>query len=213
MPSSRGSSWPIDWNWVSCLLQCQAGSLPLEPPGKPLKFYFVCLVTHHIWLFVTPWTVACQAPLSMGIVKARILEWVAIPSFKVSSQPRDWTRVSRIAGRFFTFWAIRGAQKTGVDSLSLLQEIFLVQDLNWGLLSCRWILYQMSYQGMSKFYYFNAIQFYVWLDKPLFYFFFIILICLRVPLIYCAVWVSVYRKVKWLLTYVYIHLFLDSLPI
>ena len=29
--------------------------------------------------FETPWTVACQAPLSMGILQARTLEWVAIP--------------------------------------------------------------------------------------------------------------------------------------
>ena len=50
----------------------------------------------------TPWTVAHQAPQSMGILQARILEWVAMPSFRGSSQPRDWTQVSRIAGRFFT---------------------------------------------------------------------------------------------------------------
>ena len=37
----------------------------------------------------TPWTVACQAPLSMGILQARILEWIAMPSCKESSQPRD----------------------------------------------------------------------------------------------------------------------------
>ena len=37
--------------------------------------------------------------------------------------------------------------KTGVGSLSLLQRIFLTQELNWGLLHCRWILYQLSYQG------------------------------------------------------------------
>ena len=36
----------------------------------------------------TPWTVACQAPLSMGIFQARILEWVAMPSSRGSSQPR-----------------------------------------------------------------------------------------------------------------------------
>jgi len=35
----------------------------------------------------------------------------------------------------------------GVDSLSLLQGIFPTQELNWGLLHCRWILYQLSYQG------------------------------------------------------------------
>ena len=49
-----------------------------------------------------PWTLACQAPLSMGILQARILEWVAIPSSKGSSQPRDRPQVSRIAGGFFT---------------------------------------------------------------------------------------------------------------
>ena len=36
---------------------------------------------------------------------------------------------------------------TGVGSLSLLQGIFLTQELNWGLLPCRGILYQLSYQG------------------------------------------------------------------
>ena len=38
-------------------------------------------------------------------------------------------------------------QNTGVGSLFLLQQIFLTQELNWGLLHCRWILYQLSYQG------------------------------------------------------------------
>ena len=37
-----------------------------------------------------------------GISQARILEWVAMPSSRGSSQPRDWTQVSCIAGRFFT---------------------------------------------------------------------------------------------------------------
>ena len=60
-------------------------------------------------LFATLWTVACQAPLSMGILPARILEWVAIPSFRGFSQPRDWTRISCIAGEFFTIWATREA--------------------------------------------------------------------------------------------------------
>ena len=44
-----------------------------------------------------------------GILWARILEWVAIPFSRGSSQPRDQTQVFRIAGRFFTNWAIREA--------------------------------------------------------------------------------------------------------
>ena len=38
-------------------------------------------------------------------------------------------------------------KKTGVGSLLLLQGILLTQESNWGLLHCRWILYQLSYQG------------------------------------------------------------------
>jgi len=44
-----------------------------------------------------------------GILQARILEWVAFPFSRGSSQPRDWTQVSHIAGGFFSSWAIREA--------------------------------------------------------------------------------------------------------
>ena len=40
-----------------------------------------------------------------GILQARILEWVAFPFSRGSSQPRDRTQVYYIAGRFFTSWA------------------------------------------------------------------------------------------------------------
>ena len=45
-----------------------------------------------------------------GILQARILEWVAVPFSRGSSQPRDWTQVSHIVGGFFTSWATREAQ-------------------------------------------------------------------------------------------------------
>jgi len=38
-------------------------------------------------------------------------------------------------------------KSTGMGSLSLLHRNFLTQELNWCLLHCRWILYQLSYQG------------------------------------------------------------------
>ena len=47
-----------------------------------------------------------------GILQARILEWVAFPFSNGSSQPRDWTQVSHIAGGFFTSWATREALLT-----------------------------------------------------------------------------------------------------
>ena len=55
----------------------------------------VCMLS-HVRRFATSWTVARQAPLSMGILQARTLEGVAISSFRGSSQPRDQTSVSCI---------------------------------------------------------------------------------------------------------------------
>ena len=58
-----------------------------------------------VWLFATPWTIAHQVPLSMGILQPRTLEWVASPSSRGSFQPKDQTHISCgscIAGGFFT---------------------------------------------------------------------------------------------------------------
>ena len=56
----------------------------------------------RVRLCASPWTVALQAPLSTGILQARMLEWVGISSSRGSSPPSNRTQVSRIAGRFFT---------------------------------------------------------------------------------------------------------------
>ena len=56
---------------------------------------------------VTPRTVGHRGSSVHGILQARILEWVAIPFSRGSSQPRDQTGVSQIVGRFFTIWATK----------------------------------------------------------------------------------------------------------
>ena len=48
----------------------------------------------------------------------------------------------------YSLWNSPG-QNTEVGNISLLQWIFLTQELNPGLLHCRWILYQLSYQASS----------------------------------------------------------------
>ena len=58
------------------------------------------------------------------ILQARIQEWVAFPFSRGSSWPRGWTHIT---GRFLTRWATREAHNTGVDSLSLLQQIFPIK--------------------------------------------------------------------------------------
>ena len=55
----------------------------------------------------------CSQPESSvhGILQARILEWVAMPSSRESFQPRDGIQVFLIAGGFFTIWATRETQE------------------------------------------------------------------------------------------------------
>ena len=59
-----------------------------------------------------------------GILQARILEWVAFPFSRGSSQPRDWTQVSHVAGGlFFTSWATREAlRKLSAEKSALLMD-------------------------------------------------------------------------------------------
>ena len=111
------------------------------------------------------------------IFQARAVEWVAISSSRGSSRPRDWTQVSRIAGRRFTVRATREARKEKwkllshvwlfatlwtvqsmeisrpeqwSGSFSLLQGIFPTQGSNLGLPHCRRILYRLSPQGRPR---------------------------------------------------------------
>ena len=73
---------PILWD-LGCLLPY----LFLTKQAHKLLHYLVKLILYALLFsrsvmsnsFVTPWTVAHQAPLSMGFFQARILEWVAIP--------------------------------------------------------------------------------------------------------------------------------------
>ena len=81
-----------------------------------------------------------------GILQDRILEWVAYRFSRGSSQPRSPTlQVDSLPTER------RGKPtNTGGGNLSLLQGIFLTQELNWGVLHCRWILYQLSYEGSPQ---------------------------------------------------------------
>ena len=64
------------------------------------------LVTSHAWL-CDPMHYSPPGSSIHGILQARILDWVAIPFSRWSSQPRNQTGVSCIAGRFFTVCATR----------------------------------------------------------------------------------------------------------
>ena len=71
----------------------------------------LCLVAQSCPTLCDPMNCSPQAPLSMEILQARILEWAAMPSSRGSSQPRDRTQVFHKVG-FFTILATREAHST-----------------------------------------------------------------------------------------------------
>ena len=70
-----------------------------------------CLTAQSCPTFCHPMDCSLPGSSVHGILQARTLEWVAIPSSRGSSQPRDQTQVSHIAGGFFTIWVTKEAQE------------------------------------------------------------------------------------------------------
>ena len=85
-----------------------------------------------------------------GMLQARILERVAFPFSRGSSQLRDQTQVSHIAAGFSPAEPQGKPKNTGVNTLPHLQGIFPNQGSNQDLLHCRWILYQLSHKGSPR---------------------------------------------------------------
>ena len=96
-----------------------------------------CAVLSHVQLFAIPWIVALQAPLSMGILQARILKWVAMSSSSRSSQPRIKPKFPALQVDSLLSEPPGKPKNIGVGSLSLPQGNFLTQESNWGLVHCR----------------------------------------------------------------------------
>ena len=80
---------------------------------KFFSFEFPCNVIKSlclVWVFSDK-----NSEEFCGILQATILEWVAIPFSRRSSQPKDWTQVSHIASGFFISWATREVTVTWDD--------------------------------------------------------------------------------------------------
>ena len=109
-----------DWSWKLINVFCYYNFCLIQ------YFYHDCVLICSFMSnsLQSPWTVAHQATLSIAIIQARMLEWVAIPSSRGSSQSGALSQVSHIS-----------------------RLIFSTQYSNQGLLHCRWILYQLRYQG------------------------------------------------------------------
>ena len=97
-PSCHLCKWwglGVAWGWkVKMIAQRDIGFIYMDTDPKWTK------LLSGVRLFAASWIIQ-----SMEFPQARVLEWVALPFFRGSSQPRDWTQVSRIVGRFFSIWA------------------------------------------------------------------------------------------------------------
>ena len=104
-------------------------------------------------------------PMDCSGSQARILEWVAFPFSRAFS----WLRIElgspalQVDSLPIELWG--KPQSTGVSSLSLFQGTLPIQELNWGLLHCTWILFQLSYQG--KFWGGYSFPYY-WISKSIY---------------------------------------------
>ena len=122
-----------NWAWWALDISCKPGSLWSSSPTlssvfnsasislifrlflKRWQYVWISLkychtsLLSHVRLFVTPRTVAHQAPLVHGIFQARLLEYVAISYYRGSSRPRDRTHISYIGRQILyhhTTWLI-----------------------------------------------------------------------------------------------------------
>ena len=115
-------------NYCQIVIICPSVSLLcpssyIYKKNKTRKILSLVYMGYSFLLFHTDWkkkvkvTQSCLTlcdPMDYtvhGIFQARILEWVTVPFARESSQPRDWMRVSGIAGSFFTSWPIKEAQE------------------------------------------------------------------------------------------------------
>ena len=135
-------------SWHSCMITCMAAihfpslystSLPDCPSihqsfSGPAVSSCACMLSHfsHVWLFVTPWTVACQALLSMGFSRQEYWNGLLIPSPGDLPDPgikSTFFMSAYIGGGFFT---ARATWEAPLWAQSLLKLFVLLKLREWG---------------------------------------------------------------------------------
>ena len=96
------------------------------------------LVTQSRPLLYDPMDCGLSGSSVHGVLQARIMEWIAIPFSRGFSWPRDQTRLSCMAGRFFTIWATRDLER----KIDLSQRV--IQYLS------HWIVLETAISGWKR---------------------------------------------------------------
>ena len=130
-------TWEIPWTEEAGGLQ----SMGLQKSQTWLSEWKWNLLS-HVRLFVAPWTIQ-----SMGFSRPGYWSGQPFPSPGDLPNPGIEPRSPTLQADSLPAEPQGKPKNTGEGSLSLPQGIFPTQKLNQGLLHCRWILYQLSYQG------------------------------------------------------------------
>ena len=104
----------------------------------------------RVQLFATPWTVPCQASLSMEFSSQEC--WSGLPFGSPGDLPilGIKPRSPALQVNSLPSEPPEKPKNTGVGSLSIFQGVCPTQESNWGLPHCRQILYQLSYQRSQR---------------------------------------------------------------
>ena len=126
----------------------------------------LCLATQSYPTLCNP--MDCSLPSSSVHADSRQEYWSGLPCPPPGDLPNPGIEPTSLTLQMDS-WPSEPRRKpknTGMSSLSFLQGNFPTQELNWGLLHCRQILYQLSYQGSPVLIYVNA-YFYIPVFTPI----------------------------------------------
>ena len=136
--------WSGSWCFenVQCLLPMEKHHYNSGPTNVCLgaRVTKICSFSHPIFIEYLLCVKYCTSIGETTVIKTKVKESESCLVVSNSLWPHG----------LYSPWNSPG-QNIGMGSLSLFQGIFPTQESNWGLLHCRWILYQLSYQG-SLFY-------------------------------------------------------------
>ena len=104
-------------------------------------------VTQSCPTLVTPWTVAYQAPPSMEFSRQEY--WSGLPFPSAGNLPNPGIKPTSLTLQVILYQLNHQESPRKLEWVGypFFQHIFLTQESNWDLMHCRYILYQLSYQG------------------------------------------------------------------
>ena len=125
--------------------KCKSDMFLLFSESSSSSLLWKWKVLSCVWLFAIPWTIQ-----SMEFSRPEYWSGLPFPSPGDLPKPGIEPRSPALQADSLPAEPPGKPKNTGAGSLSLLQGIFPTQELNWGLLLCRWILYQLSYYRIKK---------------------------------------------------------------